>query len=340
MLNIALTYSRKWRFKFNAQKSCILKFRARGNRTNQNYEWTLGEDVVPCLDSYNHLGILVNNKCTLVDRITAACRKGRNSYFALADLGSQYLNPLTISHLYKRVVLSSVLYGCELWNDISQKDSQRLNVFQHLVCKNAQGLPKRTRSDICETLFDVLPIQSEIDVRKLLFFGRLCRLDCRTLPKMIFLSRFFSYVEGLARTQMGFIPDIMSLLTTYNLLDDVHSWLTSGSCPTKMSWKRTVRAAVNQLSQSERDLRMAGNSFSRFREVFENRNPRAFWRLPANCYEISLCKLICKIISHSQEADDNPQLCPLCDRYSLTFSITQLALVLRPTMCVMIGGMT
>ena len=59
MLNIALVYSRKWRFKFNAQKSCILKFRAKGNRADQDYEWTLGDDVVPCLDVCNHLGILI-----------------------------------------------------------------------------------------------------------------------------------------------------------------------------------------------------------------------------------------------------------------------------------------
>ena len=59
MLNIALAYSRKWRFKFNTQKSCILKFRAKGNRANQDYDWTLGEDVVPCLDVGNHLGSYV-----------------------------------------------------------------------------------------------------------------------------------------------------------------------------------------------------------------------------------------------------------------------------------------
>ena len=172
MLNIALVYSRKWRFKFNAQKSCILKFRAKGNRADQDYEWTLGEDVVPCLDVCNHLGILINNKCTLTDRIAAACRKGRNSYFALADIGSQYLNPLTVSHLYKRVVLSSVLYGCELWNNISSKDSQRLNVFQHFVCKNAQNLPKGTRSDIFAKPYLIL-----FPFSQGLMLGSCCSLD-------------------------------------------------------------------------------------------------------------------------------------------------------------------
>ena len=81
----------------------------------------------------------------------------------------------SFSNLWKRI-------SNKLWNGISQKDLQRLNVFQHLVYKNAQGLPKRTRSDIwrsTDTFRDRCP--------ELLFFGRLCRLDCRTLPKWYFI---------------------------------------------------------------------------------------------------------------------------------------------------------
>ena len=172
-------------------------------------------------------------------------------------------------------MLSSVLYGCELWNNISSKDSQRLNVFQHFVCKNAQNLPKGTRSDICETLFNTLPIQSEIDARKLLFFGRLCRLDCDALPKKIFLMRLFSFTENLASAQLGFIPDIMNLLATYYLFEHVHSWLFSGSFPTKFTWKRIVCAAVQNCGQLQRDMRIAGHiDFTRFREIFAGRDPR------------------------------------------------------------------
>ena len=152
MLDVAVAYSNRWRFKFNAQKSCILSFRAKGAQMDETLSWNLGGIEIPCDDSYTHLGIVVNRKCKLSDRIAAACTKGRKSYFALSDLGSPYLNPMTVSHLYKSVVLPSVLYGCELWNGISCQDLQKLNTFQHFICKDILKLPRRCRSDICESL--------------------------------------------------------------------------------------------------------------------------------------------------------------------------------------------
>lgn len=83
-----------------------------------------------CWLLYNHIGIVINNKLTVSDRILSACRKGQKAYYALNDVGSNYFNPLTLSHLYKTIVLPTVLYWCELWNNISANDYQRLNVFQ------------------------------------------------------------------------------------------------------------------------------------------------------------------------------------------------------------------
>ena len=90
MLNVAYTYAIKWRFSFNAEKSCIVKFRAKGNRLPDDFKWYIGPYEIPCEENYNHLGILINHKCKLSDRIHAACNKGRKSYFALSDLGTTF----------------------------------------------------------------------------------------------------------------------------------------------------------------------------------------------------------------------------------------------------------
>ena len=55
--------------------------------------WYLGPAKVPCEHSYNHLGIVVNHKCKLSDRIHEACSKGRKTYIALSDLSTKFLNP-------------------------------------------------------------------------------------------------------------------------------------------------------------------------------------------------------------------------------------------------------
>lgn len=115
-------YSNKWCFRFKATKSCVLVFCPKYCTFNETFQWFLGQCSIPTADKYNHLGIIVDNRCKLFARITEACNKGRKSYFALSDIGSQFLNPMTLSHLYKKVVLPSALYGCEQWNCISSSD--------------------------------------------------------------------------------------------------------------------------------------------------------------------------------------------------------------------------
>jgi hypothetical protein len=129
MLHTSYEYSRKWRFTFNVQKSSILQFRVKGCKFNKDCVFNLGDIKIPCSDSYNHLEIVINDKLTLSDRILSACRKGQKSYYALNEIGSNYLNPITLSHLYKSVVLPTVIYGCELWNKLSTSDCQCFSTF-------------------------------------------------------------------------------------------------------------------------------------------------------------------------------------------------------------------
>uniref|UniRef100_A0A8W8JLE5 Uncharacterized protein n=1 Tax=Magallana gigas TaxID=29159 RepID=A0A8W8JLE5_MAGGI len=77
------------------------------------------------------------------------------------------LNKITYEHIIFGGELATQVV-VKLFNEIviQAKNTQRLHVFQHSVCKTAQ-----TRSDMCESLFGVYPISSEIDKRKLIFLG-------------------------------------------------------------------------------------------------------------------------------------------------------------------------
>ena len=135
-------------------------------------------------------------------------------------------------------------------------------------------MPKQFRSDICESLLNVLPIESEIDARKLLFFGRLCRMNCDTLHKQIFLARLFSHLENLANTQYGFIPDILRLLVDYDLLPFLSNWLENGHFPEKYIWKKTVRLSVSSTHNHNRLNRMLNDADLRdFQLIFEHSEP-------------------------------------------------------------------
>lgn len=147
------------------------------------------------LQAYNHLGIALNNKTKLGDQIATACNKGWKSFDGLADISITNVNPLAMSHLYKTVVRPSVLYGCELWNAIPQEDVRCLNTLLHGICKVILNLPKQTRSDMCEQLLNLTQIMTEIEAKKLLFFGKLCIIDPRCPTWQTLILRLFSFLS-------------------------------------------------------------------------------------------------------------------------------------------------
>lgn len=155
---------------------------------------------------------------------------------------------LCLTYIKQSFVRTSMLYGCELCNAITQDDVRRLNTLQHGICKVILNLPKTKNIRYVLTA----PIMAEFDARNLLFFGRLCLMDPRWLTKQIFILTLFSFLLNLTRTQQGFILDILSTLQKYNLALHFCDWLQSGSFPSRHSWKFIVRSTVNSLFHHQR----------------------------------------------------------------------------------------
>lgn len=47
-------YSNKWRFRFNATKSCVLVFCPKYCTFKETFQWFLGQCLIPTADKYNH----------------------------------------------------------------------------------------------------------------------------------------------------------------------------------------------------------------------------------------------------------------------------------------------
>ncbi|VDI08550.1 Hypothetical predicted protein [Mytilus galloprovincialis] len=201
MLNCAYDYSLKWRFEFNPLKSVIL-----GYRTELDLVFNLGDKSVNISTETKHLGILRTVDLSPSTDIQHSCRKGRNAYFAIAGTGSCLLNPLTVCGLYNKIVIPAVLYGCELWNGIKPKDIRCLETFQHFIVKHIQGFPKRTRSDMCESMTNLERLPILVEKRKLMFLYKLCEMKAQSLTKQIFIYRLFQYFGDTSRKQTWIHP--------------------------------------------------------------------------------------------------------------------------------------
>ena len=148
-----------------------------------------------------------------------------------------------------------------------------------------------------------------------MFLGRLCRMNCETLPKQIFLARLFSHLEKLSNVQYGFIPDIFRLLAKYEFLTFLSGWLENGHFPEKYVWKKIVRVSVSSAHNTSRLDRMLSDPDLRdFQRIFEYSEPSLIWKSPTNSHDISVCKFICKLYSIPvYDMNDQRNMCPLCN---------------------------
>ena len=50
----------------------------------------------------------------------------------------------------EQLVIPTVLYGCEVWNNLKHKNIDELNKFQRMITKKIQGFHPYVRTDMCE----------------------------------------------------------------------------------------------------------------------------------------------------------------------------------------------
>ena len=65
------------------------------------FPWKIGDQLIPISDKCTHLGIELDAKLSSVNRTESACRRGRNTYFALSNMKSEYTNPLVLIKMYR-----------------------------------------------------------------------------------------------------------------------------------------------------------------------------------------------------------------------------------------------
>ena len=329
LINIVEEYAFKWRYEINATKSKVLVFG--GRRKQQNYPnettWKLNGKSILASTQEKHVGILLNTNLKSHDRTKEACRKGRNSLMSLLAIGTKGigLNPINSATLLKSIVLPRSLYGAELWNNLSGNEITVLERMLCFCCKIIQNLDKRCRSDMCRSMLGFYQMKGQIDLRKLLFLGRIVWLPDRAMPKKIFKQRVLQFLvyKGLDNdddTQMGFIPDIVKILQKYQLDDHWEKYIKTGftEFPIYSSWKILIKKAVQTSEQREWLNRTENDEdFSLFKQVHSNTGqPSQIWKYAQRFPEqLDTCRSVAKFITKTPTSFINIQLCCYCGKF-------------------------
>ena len=178
---------------------------------------------------------------SLKDTVSECNSKLRSSLLSLINCGvfKNGIHPLSSIILYKSIVLPKALFGCEFWNNISSSDILCLERAHRFCIKFMQHLPFNTRTDISLSMISVNSIESEIDRRKLTFFGQVCNLSIEYFVKRLFLNRLYNYKQAPS-ISTGFFPDIYRLCYKYGLSNYIDKFANCGEFPSKWAWKKIV----------------------------------------------------------------------------------------------------
>ena len=183
LINKCHNYSKKWRYEFNHSKSGVVIFgetKPVHCKSMKECEWVLGDDTVEELYEYKYLGVLKNYCGSFVsnvsDNIDKTCKKAGMIFSSNFD--HRKTNPLVYVKFWRQACLPSLLFGAELFT-ITPSLLLEVERCQSWFLKKLFYMPDFASRALLLRLAELNSIEAEIDMRKLLFLGRLV-----TEPKM------------------------------------------------------------------------------------------------------------------------------------------------------------
>jgi hypothetical protein len=301
LIDICYQNSIQERYHYNATKSNVVVFNETKQTSPRNgRKWHIGFNPIEESDSYTHLGVLCSKDMNLNENISNACSKLRKTFFSLADCGVHKtgLHPITSRHLYKTIVLSKALFGCELWCNINDSQILKLERVHRQCLKFMQSMPQSTRTDVALSCIGIFPVENEIDKRKLLFFGQLCQLDTNKKAKIVFVTRLIKFMNS-PRKQRGFIPDIYRIFGKYHLTSFLIDYVHSASFPSISCWKNIIKKHIStQVDFEYHNKSISDNCIREFISIHNEFIPCSIWRF-CEIYRdyLTYCRTVVVIMS-------------------------------------------
>ena len=327
MINICYEYSCLWRYQYNSGKCAVVTFNESKRVYKRNYRsWVVGNNAICEREEYNHLGIICNKYTNSTLIVKQVDRKLRGAFFGLIKDGLYIngLNPLTSYSIYRSIVIPRALFGCELLQSLSDRDMLTMERSHRLCLKQIQGLQIRSRTDIVLGLICALPIEAEIEKRKLSFLGQLCRLERDCATKRFFLLRLLSFVNSNSDT--GFVSDIAYILNKFNIYNVLEDYINYGVFPSKTIWKHCIDTKVSNYYIGKWNERTSTAQFVLYRQLQKRFAISPVWDYAKrNPNMLRVCFSIAQLIAYTAHTECSQ--CTRCGCSDVRTSLTEHILI-------------
>ncbi|CAG2231536.1 unnamed protein product [Mytilus edulis] len=256
LLDCVQTYACKWRLKYNGTKSCVLAF-----NNNTDVDIKLGNTKIACKTDTIYAGTLITNNNKTFERTKNSAKKLKKNLHSLysAGVNPKGLTPITNTLIWKRFVLPTALYSCEVWGQLSNSEIELLERTQRYVARYIQCMDKYSPTDSTTSNLGLWSLEAVIDKFKLLFFGRLCRSKSGTTHKKLFNMCISQFILD-ENAEHSITYNLITTLVKYDLFSFLETYVNEDYIPEKVLWSKIVRQSIEIYEEN------------RWKSNLENRN--------------------------------------------------------------------
>jgi len=122
----------------NADKTkCMVM--SRDQNAGQSHNIEIDNSSFERVEEFKYLGTMLTNQNSIHEEITSRLKSGNACYHSVQNLlSSSLLSKNLRSKIYRTIILTIVLYGCETWSLILREE-HRLRVFENKVLRRIFG---------------------------------------------------------------------------------------------------------------------------------------------------------------------------------------------------------
>jgi hypothetical protein len=314
LLNHVEKYACTWRLHYNPCKSVSIVFN-KSHTSSLSYNITLFGNEIPQSDDIVYAGCLLQGNLKsdkLTERVYKAARSKIHSLYSIGVNNSD-IHPVVSTKIWKRIVLPSAFYSCEIWPSITLTDMQQLEYLQRHFSRIIQGFSKFSPSLSSISNVGLWTIQGYIDKCRLLFLGRLHRSDQASMHYRIYrLIADSGISEKFCSTKL--------MLETAEKYQVIH--LFQNNSPVVFNKNEFSRTVTNAICASEErkwfTSLSADTDMYFFRKIHTKLRPNRLWKIvkdePSTRLMINFLVQVSsmKIIS---------KLCTLCNKNTHNYNM-------------------
>ena len=240
--NTVIDFTAKKRLEISWKKCAILTVNSTKARTPK---LIVNEKPIKSERTVKYLGDFINDKGTNADLVEDRVKKGDGCAVNIFSIVQEvtfgcYTLEATLL-LYNSVFLATMLYNSQSWSRLTNKDMSMLKGCQLSFLKRILHAPKSAPTAIVIGELGVLPLEFEIQSRKLMFLQHILKLDQTDPVKQVYYEQLTNSFEPNWANEVESIKRSMDLMIDDESIKEM----------SKSAWKERVSKAIKEGARKE-----------------------------------------------------------------------------------------